>query len=179
MESTEVGPTEVGERRPAAAMLAGWAKAAWPVAIGIVAVACAGNIPNTEVPDTDENREVVKFMEKYRRAVESREVGSLLSMASHMYLDDNGTPNGDDDLDFGTLKKKLSRWSEQVSDVRYEIKYRRVTVEPQKVLVEFRYSSSFKVASADGEPVWRRRLGDHRMVLERMSSGEFRILSGM
>ena len=85
------------------------------------AAGCQKNIPNTTVKDTPENRGVITFMENYRNAVESRDVGALLAMAHQQYLDDNGTPSGDDDIDYRGLQRKLSRWRERVTDVRYEI----------------------------------------------------------
>ena len=74
------------------------------------AAGCDKNIPNTTVKDTPENRSVITFMENYRNAVEARDVGALLAMAHPQYLDDNGTPSGDDDIDYRGLQKKLSRW---------------------------------------------------------------------
>jgi len=136
------------------------------------------NIPNTDVEDTAENRRVVEFMESYRHAVEERDVRALLEMASPAYLDDNGTPIGDDDLDFDLLREKLSGWRDRVLDVRYEIKYRRVTYDQSRVYVEFRYHANFRVATATGEERWARRIGDHRLVL-RQEDDRFLILSGM
>ncbi len=153
------------------------------LALGVSA--CAAQIPNTTVEDTPENREVVAFVERYRRAVEARDVRALLEMASPRYLDDNGTPGGDDDLDYDGLREKLSAWRDRVLDVRYEIKYRRVTYDRDKIFVEFRYTASFRVATPDGSERWARRLGDHRLILtperdqEGESGGGFLILSGM
>jgi hypothetical protein len=65
----------------------------------VVAAGCDKNIPNTTVKDTPENRAVITFMENYRNSVEARDVGALLAMAHPQYLDDNGTPSGDDDID--------------------------------------------------------------------------------
>ncbi len=141
---------------------------------------CAGQIPNTTVSDTPENRRVVEFMETYRRAVEERDVGALMAMAHERYLDDNGTPDGRDDLDFDTLREKLTNWRERVRDVRYEIKYHRVSYQRERVYVEFRYTASFRIAREEGEEQWSRRLADHRVVLQRIEqSDEFRVLSGM
>ncbi|MEM9067387.1 MAG: hypothetical protein AAGE52_02745 [Myxococcota bacterium] len=144
---------------------------------------CASTIPNTTVDDTPENREVVAFVEQYRRAVEERDVRRLLEMASPLYLDDNGTPGGADDLDFDSLRAKLSAWRDRVMDVRYEIKYRRVTYDQAKIFVEFRYTASFRVATPGGSERWSRRLGDHRLILtredERAEEEGFHILSGM
>jgi len=139
-------------------------------------------IPNTTVDDTAENREVVEFVEEYRHAVEDRNVRRLLELASPRYLDDNGTPAGEDDLDFDTLREKLAIWSDRVTDVRYEIKYRRVSYDQSRIFVEFRYTASFRVETGENER-WARRLGDHRLILTREEGeapeGELRILAGM
>lgn len=146
-------------------------------------------IPNTDVEDTSRNREVLEFCERYRAAVEERNVPVLLNLASHRYYDDNGTPTGLDDVDYGGLGEKLGIWQEGVLDVRYEIRYRRVTFNRERVLVDYTYTGSFRVHTANGER-WARRLADNRIVLTRETvDGEgdaeggdddvFRILSGM
>lgn len=141
----------------------------------------ASYIPNTTVEDNEPNREVVEFVEQYRHAVEQRDVPALLSMASPTYYDDNGTPFGRDDLDFETLRDKLSRWSESVTDCRYEMRYQDVEFrQNQRVYVKYRYTASFRVIGADGEERWVRRLGDNRLVLARDDgSGNYTIISGM
>lgn len=151
-----------------------------------VATGCTKNIPNTGVEDTPQNRSVIEFLERYRNAVEKRQIGALLAMAHPKYLDDNGTPIGSDDLDFEGLQKKLGRWSDRVTDVRYEIKYRRIHYEGERILVEFRYSASFELkvdAVEEGEEPddrWSRRVGDHRVILTRVPGEQkFLILSGM
>lgn len=143
------------------------------------AVGCVGVIPNTTVDDTPENRDVVAFLEEYRNAVQGRNVRRLLDLASPSYLDDNGTPGGEDDLDYDALRERLSSWRDRVLDVRYDIKYRRVTWEDHRVFIEYRYTASFQVSTADGEGHWSRRLGDNRIVLSREEDARFKILSGM
>jgi hypothetical protein len=141
---------------------------------------CDKTIPNTTVKDTPENRAVINFMENYRKAVEARDVGALLAMAHPQYLDDNGTPSGDDDIDYRGLQKKLSRWRERVSDVRYEIKYRTIAREMDRVLVSYRYSASFRIAYDEEDQRWSRRIGENRMVLlyDDIQS-RYYVLSGM
>jgi hypothetical protein len=135
-------------------------------------------IPNTRVEDTGDNREVVEFIERYRQAVESRNVPALLAMASANYFDDMGTPGGDDDIDFDGLQVGLTRLREEVIGARYQISYRAVTYVPdQRVLVDLLYTGWFRVNTADG-PQWKRRLEPHRIVLAREDRG-YRIMSGM
>lgn len=141
---------------------------------------CTKDIPNTSVPDTPQNRAVINFMEQYRRSVEERDVGALLGMASQLYLDDNGTPAGEDDIDFRTLQTKLKRWSDRVTDVRYEIKYREISYDLDQIHVDYRYSASFRVAYQDEDERWSRRIGENRLVLTRDQVKErFLVLSGM
>ena len=141
---------------------------------------CTKNIPNTTVKDTPENRAVITFLETYRNAVEARDIGALLAMAHPQYLDDNGTPSGDDDLDYRALQQKLSRWRERVTDVRYEIKYRTITREMDRVLIAYRYSASFRIAYDEEDQRWSRRIGENQLVLlyDDIQS-RYYILSGM
>lgn len=140
-------------------------------------VGCGGeNIPNTDVPDNQENRAVLEFVEVYRHAVESRSVGEILALVSDRFFDDNGTINTDDDRDYDMLRERLTRF-EEVLDVRYEMRYRRVTYRPDRVLVDYTYTASFKVATAQGDR-WETRLRDNRIELVR-EDGEFRIISGL
>ena len=131
----------------------------------LAAAGCQKTIPNTTVADTPENRAVITFMENYRNAVESRDIGALLAMAHPQYLDDNGTPSGDDDIDYRALRAKLARWRERVTDVRYEIKYRTISREMDRVLIAYRYSASFRIAYDEEDQRWSRRIGENRLTL--------------
>ena len=80
---------------------------------------CASSrIPNTDVPDTSENRDVIAFCERYRRAVESRDARALLAMASPRYFEDGGTPDGSDDYGLDGLQRLLTAWADEVNEVR-------------------------------------------------------------
>jgi hypothetical protein len=151
---------------------------------GLLAISAASGctrdvIPNTDVEDNSRNREVLEFCERYRAAVEERNVTALMRLASQRYYDDNGTPSGLDDVDYEVLGEKLNTWREGVLDVRYEIRYRRVTFTHERILVDYTYTGSFRVHTAEGER-WARRLADNRLILEREGEEEvFHIISGM
>lgn len=134
----------------------------------VVFTGCAKTIPNTDVRDTPFNREILDFMERYRAAVNDRDIGKILALTSPLYLDDMGTPDGDDDLDYRGLGEKLAIWEQRVNDIRYDIRYRRVTYEQDKVYVEYTYRASFELKDAGADRgKWTRRIGDHRAVLVR------------
>jgi hypothetical protein len=135
-------------------------------------------IPNTRVEDNSQNREVLDFIERYRKAIETRNVAGLLSLASENYFDDMGTPAGKDDIDYDGLKAALQRMRQEVLGARYQISYRSVTYDTEhRVLVDMLYTGWFRINTADG-PEWKRRLEAHRIVLAR-EDGQYRILSGM
>ena len=139
---------------------------------------CNGElIPNTDVPDTAENREAIRFVERYRHAVERRNVGEVLQLVSERFYDDNGTPTTTDDRDYDRLREELAAVADRLLDVRYEMRYRRVTHRPDRILVDYTYTSSFKIATPEGDR-WETRLNDNRIELVREGE-ELRIISGI
>jgi hypothetical protein len=145
---------------------------------GVAVVGCAGRlIPNTTVEDNPTNREIIEFCETYRHALEQRDIGALLAMASPRYYENGGTPEGEDDYDISGLREVLGRTLPRVEAVRYEFRYRRIGFEGDRVLVDYTYSGSYQVEGGTG-PRWFRRVADNRLELER-AGGQLRILSGM
>ncbi len=173
----------------------------------LTSLGCAtGRIPNTDLPDTSDNRSIVAFCERYRRAVEGRDARTLLTLASPRYFEDGGTPAGDDDYGYDGLQRLLAAWSEEVRQVRYEVRYRRITLDPQtpgRAYVDFTFTGSYTLRRPGGAPatapnapalhidpvrdatptsrdeeVWFRRVADNRLELERVGD-EWRILAGM
>ncbi|MBN2342914.1 MAG: hypothetical protein JXX29_02735 [Deltaproteobacteria bacterium] len=134
-------------------------------------------IPNTEILDTDFNRDVINFCERYRHAVEDLNVGLLLSLASPRYFDNSGTPSGDDDVDKSGLEDLLNSRFSPIEDIRFEIKYRAVFEETSVIYIEYTYTMSFQY-TIDGETQWKNHTGDNRLELERAENG-FLVLSGM
>lgn len=145
----------------------------------VVGVGCSKSfIPNTDVEDTSENRKVISFCEDYRHAVEEKDVGKLLKMASPKYFEDGGNTNPEDDLDYEGLKEYLSATFVKVQSVRYEIRYRKVSfAENKRIYIEYSYSASYRIPGLKGEE-WKHTVADN--LLELIPDGEsFKILAGM
>jgi hypothetical protein len=136
-------------------------------------------IPNTQVEDSDFNRQVIAYCEDYRRAVERRNIPALLKMADPKYYEDGGTIDTSDDLDLAGLETYLNANFKKTTQIRYEIFYRDVSFgRANQVYVDYTYSASYKVPVEGGPEAWRRRVADNRLELVR--DGEsFRILAGM
>lgn len=153
--------------------------AATGVFLALGAVGCSKSfIPNTDVEDSSENRKIVAFCEEYRHAVEDKDVGRLLKMASPRYYEDGGNTNAEDDIDFDGLKDYLTSTFVKTQTIRYEIRYRKVSMtENKKIFVEYTYSASYRIPGLKGEE-WKHTVADNR--LELVQDGEtFKITAGM
>ncbi len=144
----------------------------------VVGMGCTPKfIPNTEIEDTEENRAVVMFCERYRHAVEDLNIGLLLSLASPRYFDNSGTVTGDDDMDKQGLEQVLKERFKSVETIRYEIKYRDIYLKDDIVMVEYTYTTSFRY-NVDGKSHWENKTADNRLELM-PHNDSFLILNGM
>ncbi len=149
------------------------------VAIALLPLACAKTyIPNTDVQDTSENRNIILFCEKYRHAMEDRSVGDLLKLMSPAYFEDAGNIKNEDDADFEAMRQFLTGDFLKTTGIRYEIRYRRVTLtETNHIFVDYSYAAAWKIPGAKNEE-WHHEVTDNRLDLVR--DGEsFKIVSGM
>jgi hypothetical protein len=173
------------------------------VAASALLTGCATRyIPNTDVEDTDDNRQVISFCEKYRHAVELKDVGELLKLASNDYYEDGGNVDASDDLDYAGLRDYLAGKFNDARAIRYEIRYRRVLrqevphddrpnhgdngqtkhdgEEPLELIyVDYTYSASYRIPAAKGGDEWRRRVEDNRLEILRYPNDKYRIVAGM
>lgn len=139
---------------------------------------CGGRyIPNTDVEDSEENRKIIAFCEKYRRAVEIKDVGALLQLASPKYYEDGGNVDATDDLDYAGLREYLSGKFQDARAIRYEIRYRRVVKEDDLIYVDYTFSASYRIPGQKGDE-WRHKVDDNRLELI-PHQDEFRIVGGM
>lgn len=135
-------------------------------------------IPNTDVEDSAPNRRIIEFCEEYRKAVERRNIGSLLALADQSYYEDGGNVDASDDIDYAGLREFLETKFRTTRAIRYEIRYRRIEETPKKTIwVDFTFSASYKIPTDEGE-VWRRQVADNRIELVPFED-TYRIIAGM
>lgn len=135
-------------------------------------------IPNTDVEDTEENRKLVNFAERYRRAVEQKDLVTLLKCASPKYYEDGGNVDASDDIDYAGLREYLTSRFLDAAAIRYEVRYRRVVKEDDKIFIDYTYTASYRLAGEKGEDIWRRKVEDNRLELV-LHKDDFLIISGM
>jgi hypothetical protein len=153
--------------------------AAWATVALLTLSACAKHyIPNTDVEDNDENRRIIAFCEKYRHAVEERNVPLLLSMASSTYFEDGGNVDAADDMDYGGLREYLEGRFKDTRAIRYEIRYRRIKRgREERIYVEFQYTASYRIPGLKGDE-WRHTVADNRLELV-ADQAAYKIIAGM
>jgi hypothetical protein len=134
-------------------------------------------IPNTDVEDTDDNRKLIAFCERYRHAVENKDVAALLKMAAPNYYEDGGNVDPTDDIDYAGLKAYLTSKFQDATAIRYEIRYRRVQKDRELLYVDYTYSASYRIPGQKGDE-WRRKVEDNRLELVPYQD-EYRIVAGM
>lgn len=140
---------------------------------------CApSTIPNTDVEDTSKNRKVINFCEDYRHAVEEKNVGLLLKLASPRYYEDGGNTKAEDDIDYAGLKDYLSTTFLKTETIRYEIRYRKVTFsENDHIFVDYTYAASYRIPGTKNQE-WRHTVADNRLDLV-VDNDSFKIAAGM
>jgi hypothetical protein len=156
-----------------------------PIALALALFGAAGPlagcsthyIPNTDVEDSDDNRRVVAFCEKYRHAVENKNISTLLKLASPNYYEDGGNVDPGDDIDYAGLRAYLEGKFQDAQAIRYEIRYRRVAQVRGSVYVDYTFSASYRIPGLKGEE-WHRKVDDNRLELVRFQD-DYRIIAGM
>ncbi len=139
-------------------------------------------IPNTTVEDTEENREIVAVIDKYRQALENRDVDTLVSMASPKYFDNAGTPaKPDDDYDYTGLRAFLEDRFKLLESVKVDIFVKNIEF-PEgftspRAHVDLQFLSRYQMALPAGSK-WASNDERVRIVLVREPSGWY-VLSGM
>ena len=134
-------------------------------------------IPNTDVEDNDDNRKLIGFCERYRHAVEAKDVATLLKLAAPSYYEDGGNIDPTDDIDYAGLKAYLTTKFQDATSIRYEMRYRKIAKEKDLVYIDYTYSASYRIPGPKGDE-WRRKVEDNRLELVPYQD-EFRIVAGM
>ena len=124
-------------------------------------------IPNTKVLDSDLNREILRVVEKYRRAAGRLDKVAILALIHPTYQDHGGTPEGGDDVDYEGLKTLLKTRFARTSKIRMRIEYRSVEVRGREAKVDTYIDATFVYDQPGANPRWRRLTDFNRFKLIR------------
>ncbi len=135
-------------------------------------------IPNTKVADTPLNRDILRVVEKYRRAAVKRDAAGILALVHPSYQDNSGTAKPDDDLDFESLKKFLAMQYKNTAKIRMRIVYEKVKVKGREAHVDTWIDATFIYKHPDGSPYYKRVADAQRFTLVKDNT-TWRFLSGL
>ncbi len=154
-----------------------------PLLVALLSAACApALIPGTSVEDSEENRHVLEFLNKYRKAVIEKNVDGVVGLCAQDYFEDNGTAEQTDDYGLSQLKDKLARALGQTKEIQLEIIVQAIerdkAAEHGPVRVVYRYNQRALVSFPAGEK-WITVSDVNRLVLRDDAAGGFLITSGL
>lgn len=153
-----------------------------PLVLGLLAAAACGPkyIADSEVEDTPKNRVIVDLVEKYRVAIEHRDVPALRELVSRRYFSNAGTTaEAGDDYGYEQLEKKvLPMLQENIKSVQYIVNLRKITFpDDTHASAEFEYYYKFFYVEG-GKDRWSAR-NDFARLDFALEDGTWRIVGGL
>jgi hypothetical protein len=114
--------------------------------VGVLVTGCKAQptIPGTEIPDTEDNRQILSVLERYRTAFVSRDAAAVLSTAHPTYYDSAGTDDPSDDTTYPELAPLLRRRLSQLESIRFTIDYLEILGEGDRAVVRVWVDASFR-----------------------------------
>lgn len=113
-------------------------------------------IPGTNIPDNEQNWEVLKVIERYRKAFVKLDATAVLATAHPTYYDISGTDDPADDVVYEDLGPMLRSRMAQLDSVRFTIDYLDLHIDKHRATVHVWIDASFRlkppVDPATGEP---------------------------
>ena len=170
--SVESGAGPAGQRSVANSAAALWAIGAALVGLCLALQACNKQklIPNTKLLDSEQNRELLRVVERYRRAVERRDVSGVLALVHPRYQDNAGTPDASDDLDRSGVQRLLSGRFSKTKHVRLRIEYQRIKASEQLAEIDTWIDATFVYKHDAATPRWRRLTDYNRFRLAKQGN---------
>jgi ketosteroid isomerase-like protein len=149
----------------------------------LLASACSTKyIGHTRIEDTKENREILAVVERYRRAVEDRDIERLMELTADDFFEDPGTPyDPADDYDKAGLRSRLQEAFSRIKDQRLTIDARRLNVDEKNdkiVHVDYRFDHRYRLDLPGEGGNWRESMDLNRVSLTR-KGGDWKIVSGL
>ncbi|MCA9711292.1 MAG: hypothetical protein KDK70_35970 [Myxococcales bacterium] len=132
--------------------------------LAVLLVGCKGGptIPGTEIPDTEENRDILRVLERYRTSFVRRDAAGVLSTAHPTYYDTAGTDDPTDDIEYSELGPILRERLAQLEAIRFTIDYLEINVVEDRASVKVWIDASFQLrAITDAESGDIRVAGQH------------------
>jgi hypothetical protein len=146
---------------------------------GLALSACGPSyIRGTKIEATPEKQALADIVERYRQAVEQRDLDAIERLASNDYYENGSTTEEPtDDYDFNGLVKVLRELKEKLKAVKYQIDITDISVLGETATVDYEYRSQFLFESAEQDR-WETANDRNRLTFKRQN-GQWRVISGL
>jgi hypothetical protein len=135
-------------------------------------------VSGTKIDFSPQKQEVADVIEKYRLAVEGRDMNFLKTLVSENYYENSSTTNDPkDDYDYQGLLKVLEKLGQQIKAVKYDIKIEKIEIMENIASVDFNYNGQYLFAIKESER-WATQADKNRITLKK-ESGKWLIISGL
>jgi ketosteroid isomerase-like protein len=140
--------------------------------------ACAPSlIPNTEVPDSRENRAVYEVIKQFGEALRKKDAVAILLLVAPDYFDGSGTPDPGDDVTRDILEKSLATDLSKVESVMLDMGVKRIEVTGDVARAEVFYDAAYRIVTPTGSVA--KRPSDINQMRFKKLNGAWKITSGL
>ena len=135
-------------------------------------------VSRTKVPYSPERQEVADLIERYRVALEQRDMEAIKAMTSEGYYENASTTDDpSDDYDRRGLLAVLDKMKTQVKAVKYNVKITQIEVLANAATVDVEYTGQYLFTFEERDR-WKTHADKNRLTLRR-EEGAWKIVSGL
>jgi hypothetical protein len=147
--------------------------------VALALTACAAKrIPGTDIEDNDDTRAILRVMEQYRTAVESRDAEAVRKLLSTSFKDEGGTTRPEDRMDYNWITERLGRELKKHDELRLDISVRKINFQRDSDTASaiYTWSLNYRMPGLSNKP--QNDSDIKEMWFKREKSG-WKILSGI
>jgi hypothetical protein len=136
-------------------------------------------LPNSNLEDSEENRQVLLVLAKYQAAMIERRSDAVMELVAADYFEDRGNLNANDDYNRDGLQQRLKDDFARFKEVDLQIYVQKIDrANPEKLAVDYRYQTRALLDLPAG-PKWVTSSDVNRLWLRPVGDGDFRIVAGL
>ena len=136
-------------------------------------------VRGTKIDYQTQKQEVADLIERYRVALERKDISTLNQIASEHYYENGSTTNDpSDDYDYAGLSQVLDQIDSQVKAVKYQIKITSIDILKDTASVDVEYTGQF-LFTHNEQDRWSTHADKNRITLKKDPEGGWRIVSGL
>ena len=136
-------------------------------------------VRGTQIDYTPDRQAIAEVIEKYKQALENRDVNALKNIASEQYYENGSTTNNpSDDYDYSGLYSVLEKLGNQVKVVKYDITIKDINIMQDNAAVDFEFKGQF-LFTVNEQDRWSTYADKNRITLKRDRQRQWKIVTGM